>query len=142
MPLSEDVRQSLSAKLATLYGERADEALAGIEALADRYDLPARGEQLWDETDAVLITYGDMVRPDAADGSAEENGHALPAQTRWLLDHELDGPLSGCISSRTFRIAATTGSASLIIGRSIRTSATGTTSRRWANTSISPSTMC
>ncbi|NNJ24709.1 alpha-amylase family glycosyl hydrolase [Alienimonas chondri] len=89
MPLPDAVRESLTAKLATLYGDRADEALTGIEAIADRYDLPAKGEDLWDETDAVLITYGDMVRP----GDGE--GHALPAQTQWLLDNGLKGALSG-----------------------------------------------
>ncbi|MFH5804863.1 alpha-amylase family glycosyl hydrolase [Alienimonas sp. DA493] len=88
MPLPDAVRDSLTAKLATLYGERAPEALAGVEAIADRYDLPDKDGELWDETDAVLITYGDMVRPDG-------EGHALPAQTKWLLDHELNGPLSG-----------------------------------------------
>ena len=99
MPLNDDARQSLAAKLATLYGDRAEETLAGIETLADRYaDIPPRkgaaggGEvnpgELWDETDAVLITYGDMVR--AGDGDA----HALEAQRRWLLDAGLKGRLS------------------------------------------------
>ncbi|MEM9704114.1 MAG: alpha-amylase family glycosyl hydrolase, partial [Planctomycetota bacterium] len=88
MPLPADVRDSLKAKLATLYGDRADDALARVEAVADRYALSAKRDDLWNESDAVLITYGDMVRPDG-------DGHALPAQTRWLLDHQLNGPLSG-----------------------------------------------
>jgi len=92
MPLPDDVRQSLTAKLATLYGDRAEEALTGVEAIADQYDLPPRSGDLWDETDAILITYGDMVRP-GADPAPDD--HALPAQTRWLLDSRLKGPLSG-----------------------------------------------
>ena len=95
MPLPDDVRDSLKGKLSALYGERTGEVLAGIDALADRYAALAadrRGEpdELWDETDAVLITYGDMVRPDA-EGAA---GGALAAQRRWLLDSGLKGPLS------------------------------------------------
>ena len=43
---------------------------------------------LWDETDAVLITYGDMVR--AADGDS----HALAAQKQWLLDAGMGDRLS------------------------------------------------
>ena len=87
MPLTDDARDVLRAKLSTLYGDRTDEVLAGIDALADRYDLPAKGGELWDEADAVLITYGDMVRDPAA-------GNALEAQRRWLLDSGLKDRLS------------------------------------------------
>ena len=93
MPLSDDAREAIRAKLTTLYGDRAGAALAGIEALAETYaDIPARDESLWDETDAVLITYGDMVRDGSPDDGAA--GHALEAQRRWLLDSDLKGRLS------------------------------------------------
>ena len=92
MPLSGAARDAIKAKLATLYDDRDGEALAGIDTLADRYAGLAAGRgdaagDLWDETDAVLITYGDMVRDPAS-------GHALEAQRRWLLDGGLKGRLS------------------------------------------------
>ena len=89
MPLPDDAHKAIRDKLSTLYGDAADAALAGIDALADRYaDIPARDGDLWDETDAVLITYGDMVR--AGDGDP----HALAAQREWLLDAGMDDRLS------------------------------------------------
>ena len=93
MPLPDDARTAVRDKLTTLYGNAAGAALAGIDALADRYaDIPARDGDLWDETDAVLITYGDMVRADGVEPGAPS--HALAAQRDWLLDAGLDEALS------------------------------------------------
>ena len=98
MPLPDDARTAIRDKLSTLYGDAADAALAGIDALADRYaDVPAprsSGEpgELWDERDAVLITYGDMVRADGVEPGA--SSHALAAQREWLLDAGMGDRLS------------------------------------------------
>jgi glycosidase len=49
--------------LRTLYPERAEEVSRRILQLIHNYAWPERGQQsrLWDETDAVLITYGDSI---------------------------------------------------------------------------------
>ena len=93
MPLPDDARDAVRGKLATLYGDDAGAALAGIDALADKYaQIPARDGELWDETDAVLITYSDMVRAAGVEPGAPS--HALDEQRRWLLDAGLGGRLS------------------------------------------------
>ena len=86
--LPEATRAAILAKLGTLYGDRAGEVLERVDDLAGRYaDLPRRdADGLWDETDAVLITYGDQVR---GDGVA-----ALEAQRVWLLDQGFGDLLS------------------------------------------------
>ena len=86
--LPDDTRDAIVAKLGTLYGDRAGEVADRIDELAGRYqDLPRRDEGgLWNERDAVLITYGDQV--------SGEDSAALEAQRRWLLDQGFSDLLS------------------------------------------------
>ena len=54
----------MRARLSLLYGDGADERLARIVKLAERYALPTRsagGDDLWSERDVALITYGDQI---------------------------------------------------------------------------------
>ena len=97
MPLPDSARGPVRDKLASLYGGAAEDTLAAIDALADRHAGAAsrdggRDGGLWDERDAVLITYGDMVRADGVAAGAPS--HALAEQTRWLRDHGLREHLS------------------------------------------------
>ncbi len=88
MPLTATARARLQDLLAPLYPGRLDEVLAGIEELAARYtDLPSRDAgKLWNERDAVLITYGDQVRSEAT--------VPLESQREFLIDAGLDRALS------------------------------------------------
>lgn len=89
MALSENFRSRALPRLEKLYPGSADEVLANLESMASRYTLPIGPgrDQLWDERDAVLITYGDQVRG--------ESGSALAAQQQWLLDHVYKDALGG-----------------------------------------------
>ena len=89
MALSENFRRRALPRLEKLYPGCADEVLSLIDDLANDYPLPlGQGrDQLWDERDAVLITYGDQVRG--------ESGSALAAQQQWLLDHGYKDALGG-----------------------------------------------
>lgn len=89
MALSENFRNRALPRLKELYPGAADEVLADLELMASRYTLPIGPgrDQLWDERDAVLITYGDQVR--------SESGSALAAQQQWLLDHGYKDALGG-----------------------------------------------
>ncbi|WP_166821509.1 alpha-amylase family glycosyl hydrolase [Thalassoroseus pseudoceratinae] len=89
MALSENFRNRALPRLELLYPGSAKEVLTELESMASRYTLPIGPgrEQLWDERDAVLITYGDQVRG--------EGGSALAAQQQWLLDHGYKDALGG-----------------------------------------------
>ena len=84
MPISEQFRIRMLAKLGLLYGDQADLVMSRIDQLADRYaGLRGHGrDSLWDQRSVVLITYGDQVR--------ETGQAALEAQTQFLLDYELN----------------------------------------------------
>ena len=88
MTLSQTVRDNLQILLAQLYPTREAEVLEMIARLAGRYpDLPsAPSGELWNEQDAVLITYGDQVRRDGQT--------PLSAQREFLIDAGLDRALS------------------------------------------------
>ncbi|MCA9242182.1 MAG: alpha-glucosidase C-terminal domain-containing protein [Planctomycetales bacterium] len=87
MLLSQHV-PSLEDRLATLYGDQAQEALAAVnEQFAD---VEPRGAALgpsWSERDVVLITYADQLRD-------PEHCSPLAALKEWLLEHQLRGKLS------------------------------------------------
>ena len=54
----------LRARFVQIYGERASECLERIYRLAERAEPPLRSrpQQLWDERDVALITYGDQIQ--------------------------------------------------------------------------------
>ena len=78
----------LRARLQRLYGERAGEALELLLAAVERVELssPRRSGGSWDQTDVVLITYGDQVSSDGRN----------PLQTllQFLTSWELPGLIS------------------------------------------------
>ena len=86
MPIDSDYREKIQSHLARLYSDRVDEIL---EELMRRIDaatpIPPRRDS-WDQTDAVLITYGDQV---TRAGEAP-----LQTQRRFLLDRGLGDLLS------------------------------------------------
>ncbi|MFQ5734990.1 MAG: alpha-amylase family glycosyl hydrolase, partial [Planctomycetaceae bacterium] len=65
-PLKEPVRRQLRAHLSHLYGNTADDCVERIERIVSDAALPEPSAPagLWNERDAVLITYGDQVRDD------------------------------------------------------------------------------
>lgn len=70
-----------------VYGSQPRELLQGIQALIDQsksVDLP--NEDLWDQSDVVLITYADQLR--------DSNSSPLQAQRKFLLDYNLQQSLS------------------------------------------------
>lgn len=80
-----DLVPSLTTRLRTVYGDRADEALRALEAeFADLLDEPTP-EGLdgprWTERDVVLITYADQLRPTADAPSP------LATLREWLLEN-------------------------------------------------------
>ncbi len=88
MTLSSTTRTEMEQLLAPLYPGREAEVADSIAELADHYaDLPVRSAPgLWNEQDAVLITYGDQVR--------REGQSPLSAQQEFLIDAGLDRALS------------------------------------------------
>ena len=93
MPVSDEIRRSMAAKLELLYGDQAAGVLTQIDALADRY-APLReqrgkhaGQPLWDERSVVLITYGDQVR--------QSGRPSLEVLNQFLHDFDLPSVLSG-----------------------------------------------
>ena len=85
---SSDIMRRLRQRLSTLYGE--DDAGILFERLAmlvGRYGIGLDGDEVpprWDQTDSILITYGDMVR--------NENEPPLTVLRRFLGQH-----VKGCI---------------------------------------------
>lgn len=81
---------SLNDRLSRVYGDRAEEALAAMEAEFTDLLAKAAPEKLdgprWDERDVVLITYADQVHGG--------NGSPLATQREWLLDNGLGDLLS------------------------------------------------
>ncbi|MGC1275918.1 MAG: alpha-amylase family glycosyl hydrolase [Planctomycetaceae bacterium] len=59
-------RESIREKLRLLYGDRADETCARLERLGGGLPRKRRPKALWTQRDAVLITYADIVRGEAA----------------------------------------------------------------------------
>ncbi|MCA9069638.1 MAG: hypothetical protein KDA84_11975, partial [Planctomycetaceae bacterium] len=91
MPLSSSFQNRVLPRLKQLYGADAEQTLARIAPLAEKYThlkRPTR-EPLWDERDTILITYGDQIQPD--DPSAGQT--ALHEQTEFLKAHKLEGLL-------------------------------------------------
>ena len=87
MPVDSAYRERLRAHLARLYSGDLESTLDGLvrrtAGVADKIPVANR---TWDQTDAVLITYGDQVR---CDGQAP-----LETQRQFLLEHGLDKLLS------------------------------------------------
>ncbi|QDT63047.1 alpha-amylase family glycosyl hydrolase [Calycomorphotria hydatis] len=88
MALSDAAAGRMRALLEQLYGDRADQVLERVAGLARmNEDLSSRGEnELWDEHDIFLITYGDQIH------GFEKN--ALDEQREFLIDHHLDDAFS------------------------------------------------
>ncbi|MHB1035507.1 MAG: alpha-amylase family glycosyl hydrolase [Pirellulales bacterium] len=78
-----EVQSCLLTSLRVLYGDRAEECLQWLLALADRHEQVRRQRpcRLWDERDVVLIAYGDQIQ------SAGRSG--LAALEEFLLEHHL-----------------------------------------------------
>ena len=87
MPIDSGYREKLRAHLARLYSGDLEDALEElVRRTADAADDIPPTKPAWDQTDAVLITYGDQLRC---------NGEApLETQRRFLLEHGLEGLLS------------------------------------------------
>lgn len=87
MTIDSSLKAKIRAHLAVLYPDRVEEALAELTA---RLEMSAAGipsrRASWDQTDAVLITYGDQV--------TEEGEAPLETQRRFLLDRGLGDVLS------------------------------------------------
>ncbi len=65
-PLSQQTLERLRGRLRGLYGEQAERCLERLAMMAGRYGVAAAARPApatrWDSRDAVLITYGDMIR--------------------------------------------------------------------------------
>ncbi len=67
MIFSDEVSQQILAKLTHLYGDAAQTCFERLDEMADRFRAKASAavpqrESLWDQSDVVLITYGDQIR--------------------------------------------------------------------------------
>lgn len=87
MPIDSAYREKLRAHLARLYSSDLEGALEElVRRTADAADEIPPTKPAWDQTDAVLITYGDQLR---CDGEAP-----LETQRQFLLEHGLERLLS------------------------------------------------
>ena len=87
MPVSDTIRERFLQKLSVLYPEQAAECMDRLETLIEQVDIEPRPvDSLWDQRDAVLITYGDQVR--GADSAPLSTLHGF------LGDAQLDRLLS------------------------------------------------
>ncbi|MEM1305141.1 MAG: alpha-amylase family glycosyl hydrolase, partial [Planctomycetota bacterium] len=92
MPLTQRV-PTLRDRLAAIYGEGAEEALAQLqsataEVVAALDAAQAEPQARWTERDVVLITYADQLRSDPTLGTRPS---PLATQKDWLLREGLDG---------------------------------------------------
>ena len=88
--MDQAIRNRVAGRLERLYGpEKASEYTAKVNDVAELFrDRIAAGQARdWDETDVVLITYGDMVQVD-------RGGSPLRELKRFLTDESLDELLS------------------------------------------------
>ncbi|MHC4400995.1 MAG: alpha-amylase family glycosyl hydrolase [Planctomycetota bacterium] len=76
MPISDVFRPRIVAKLRQLYGARAEEVLAGVDEVADRYaSLRDRVDgRLYGPQTVMLITYGDQIRSEGRPSLGALNG--------------------------------------------------------------------
>ena len=71
----------------SIYGGPETELLSGLQVLLDSASISEKtDDELWNETDVVLITYADQIRDDGIS--------PLHAQRRFLIDYGLQGTLS------------------------------------------------
>jgi len=77
------LKRCLRPRLDRLYGERANACLDRIVELAERYAprIPTR-KSTWDQRDALLITYGDMIREGDSTGDRDDSAGEMATGTR------------------------------------------------------------
>lgn len=105
--LKGDAAERAAALLAFMYGPRGQEAVALVSKVLDHWAprLPKAfgvrtgnpAPDLFDETDALLITYGDMIAPPAGDAGASTGSqkHVMPLRhLAAFLDEQADGIFS------------------------------------------------
>ena len=81
-PAPLEIYSRIRARLERLYGDRAPRQMDRLMALLGRHRLETRGapaRELWDESDTVLITYGDTLRRDGE--------HSLKTLARFATDY-------------------------------------------------------
>lgn len=86
MSLTSELRKRIHSRLSVLYPGSANDVLARLEELCDRFETRPPRDELWSEHDVVLITYADQIRG--------ETGAPLQALRSFLLDHQLNDALS------------------------------------------------
>lgn len=86
--LDSSVKQGIGERLQRIYGASNDELTSNVVEAVEKASekIPTADHSKWDETDIVLITYGDMVQ--------REGVTPLQAQREFLLDEKLNNLIS------------------------------------------------